>query len=753
MQSVNGDTGIVVITANSIGAYLNTNPNSFVNVAQASASAPVQSVTGTLVTGTSADPVVNIPTLDQVGAYSNTNPSAFINVAQAPVQSVNGDTGIVVLNADDVGAYSNTNPNSFINIAQVPIKTVTGDGVDNSNVGNVVISYPTINDIGAYSNTNPNGFVNSAGAASASPVQSVNGQTNVVVLGANDVGAYSNTNPSAFINIAQASSAAPIQTVTGDGVDNSNVGNVVISFPTLDDIGAYSNTNPANYINVAQASAAAPVQSVNGQTNVVVLDADDVGAYSNTNPSAFINVAGAPVQSVNGDTGIVVITANSIGAYLNTNPNNFINSAQAPVQSVNGDTGIVVLALGDINDVNISGVTNGQSLVYNATATEWRAVTISGGGGAVDSVNGQTGVVVLDADDVGAYSNTNPSSFINVAQAPVQSVNGSTGIVVITANSIGAYLNTNPNAFVNTAQATAAAPIKTVTGQGVNNSNVGNVVISFPTINDIGAYSNTNPSNFINSAGAPVQSVNGQTGTVSLLLTNLSDVNTAGVTNGQVIVYNSTSLAWQAGTVSGGDGAVDSVNGQTGVVVLDASDVGAIPTSEKAAANGVATLGATSILVQNTNYAFRYTPEGFYCRDASGTSNDRQFGTSTSYVLLNPVMIWSDIAVDRLAMNVVTNGGALSTYRICFYKVNEGSDVMDIVAGSEVLFDTTTNGVKIATVDIVLTKGLYMIGCLNQTGATDVIYTAANGKASFAYRHADRIFSLATNDAIRLGGT
>jgi hypothetical protein len=144
-----------------------------------------------------------------------------------------------------------------------------------------------------------------------------------------------------------------------------------------------------------------------------------------------------------------------------------------------------------------------------------------------------------------------------VAQAPVQSVNGSTGIVVITANSIGAYLNTNPNAFVNTAQATAAAPIKTVTGQGVDNSNVGNVVISFPTVNDIGAYSNTNPSNFINSAGAPVQSVNGLTGTVSLSLTNLSDVNTAGVTNGQVIVYNSTSVAWQAGTITGGGGITD----------------------------------------------------------------------------------------------------------------------------------------------------------------------------------------------------
>jgi hypothetical protein len=116
VQSVNGSTGVVVIDADDVGAYSNTNPSLFVNVAQASASAPVQSVTGTLVGGTSADPVINIPTLDEIGAYSNTNPSSFINVAQAPVQSVNGSTGIVVIDADDVGAYSNTNPSGFINV-------------------------------------------------------------------------------------------------------------------------------------------------------------------------------------------------------------------------------------------------------------------------------------------------------------------------------------------------------------------------------------------------------------------------------------------------------------------------------------------------------------------------------------------------------------------------------------------------------------------------------------------------------------
>jgi hypothetical protein len=104
-----------------------------------------------------------------------------------------------------------------------------------------------------------------------------------------DIGAYSNTNPDGFVDASGASNAAPIQSVTGDGVDNSNVGNVVISYPTVDDIGAYSNTNPDGYVDAAGAASAAPVQSVNGQTNVVMLDADDVGAYSNTNPDGYIS--------------------------------------------------------------------------------------------------------------------------------------------------------------------------------------------------------------------------------------------------------------------------------------------------------------------------------------------------------------------------------------------------------------------------------------------------------------------------------
>jgi hypothetical protein len=108
-------------------------------------------------------------------------------------------------------------------------------------------------------------------------VDSVNGQTGVVVLGAADVGAYPDTNPDGFVDADGAASAAPIQSVTGDGVGGT-AADVVLTFPTPAEIGAYPDNNPSGFVDAAGASTAAPVQSVNGDTGTVVLDASDVGA-------------------------------------------------------------------------------------------------------------------------------------------------------------------------------------------------------------------------------------------------------------------------------------------------------------------------------------------------------------------------------------------------------------------------------------------------------------------------------------------
>ena len=164
------------------------------------------------------------------------------------------------------------------------------------------------------------------------------------------------------------------------------------------------------------------------------------------------------VASVNGQTGDVVLTASDVGALP--------TSYTPPVTSVNGNTGAVVT-----HDVP-SGGTSGQVLAkvdsddYN---THW-ITPGGGGGGAVDSVNGQTGTVVLTASDVGAL----PTSYT----PPVTSVNSQTGAVSIAIPSKTSDL-VNDSGFI------TSAPVTSV------NSQTGAVTIAVPTktselVNDSG---------------------------------------------------------------------------------------------------------------------------------------------------------------------------------------------------------------------------------------------------------------------------
>ena len=162
----------------------------------------------------------------------------------------------------------------------------------------------------------------------------------------------------------------------------------------------------------------------------------------------------------------------------------------------------------------------GQILRRTAHGAEWSNEQ-GGGGGAVNSVNGQTGDVVLTASDVGALPDTTPiptktsdlnndSGFITAAGAPVQSVNGQTGTVTLSIPTKTSDLN-NDSGFITT----AGAPVQSVNGQ------TGAVTLSIPTkTSDL-----NNDSGFVDAAGAaaaaPVQSVNGMTGTVTLTPTTI----------------------------------------------------------------------------------------------------------------------------------------------------------------------------------------------------------------------------------------
>ena len=230
----------------------------------------------------------------------------------------------------------------------------------------------------------------------------------------------------------------------------------------------------------------APVTSVNSKTGDVVLSASDVGALPDdtviptvpTNVSAFTNDAGYLTSYTETDPVFTAspahgITAEDIdswdsksefsGSYNDLsnkptiptktsdlqNDSGYITSA--PVASVDGKTGTVT--------VLPTGGSTGQVLAKVSGTNYDVAWTTVSGGGAVDSVNGQTGTVVLDADDVGALPDTTTASDLGayvkpsggipktdlatavqtslgkadtaLQTAPVTSVNGSTGAVVI----------------------------------------------------------------------------------------------------------------------------------------------------------------------------------------------------------------------------------------------------------------------------------------------------------------------------------
>ena len=164
----------------------------------------------------------------------------------------------------------------------------------------------------------------------------------------------------------------------------------------------------------------------------------------------------------------------------------------------------------------------GQILRRTAHGAEWSNEQ-GGGGGAVNSVNGQTGDVVLTASDVGALPDTTPipdstsdlindSGFVDAAgaaaAAPVQKVNGQTGTVTINKTSVG--LGNVQNVLQYSASNPPPYPVTSV------NSQTGAVSLAIPdSTSDL-----VNDSGFVDAAGAaaaaPVQSVNGQTGAVTI---------------------------------------------------------------------------------------------------------------------------------------------------------------------------------------------------------------------------------------------
>lgn len=129
----------------------------------------------------------------------------------------------------------------------------------------------------------------------------------------------------------------------------------------------------------------------------------------------------------------LAIYDNSLQGNYKVTVQDLLDAASPPVSSVNGQTGAVVLDAGDVGALpdtttipsDTSDLTNTAGFVDAAGAAA---------AAPVQSVNSQTGAVVLGKSDVGLGSvdNVQQYSASNPPPYPVTSVNGQTGDVVIT---------------------------------------------------------------------------------------------------------------------------------------------------------------------------------------------------------------------------------------------------------------------------------------------------------------------------------
>lgn len=291
------------------------------------------------------------------------------------------------------------------------------------------------------------------------------------------------------------------------------------------------------------------------------------------------------VKSVNGKSGDV-----QLGKLKFTGGSDAVYDGSADV-TVNVPVGV---RKGELAQLRFTG---GANAVYDGS--EPVNVVIPDATSAVDSVNGKTGAVVITAKDLGAATPADiPSALPNpqplvftggaqgeydgsegltivipsdIPQSLVTSVNGQTGAVVLTPGDIGAAAKVDiPTELPNprTLRFTGAVSATYDGSESVS------VEIPEPT-------------------KVAVTSVNGQTGAVNLTAADVGALpdTTQALPNPKPIRFTGAVTGSYNGAAEAvidipeSVASVNSVNGKTGIVVLRASDVGALPAGTTALPN------------------------------------------------------------------------------------------------------------------------------------------------------------------------
>lgn len=289
------------------------------------------------------------------------------------------------------------------------------------------------------------------GGGGTGAVSSVNGKTGEVVLSASDVGAASISDLASYVT------TDAMNTELTNFATTASVDTKLADYQPKLIAGDGIAISESNVISATGGSGGGAVTSVNGNTGAVVLTGDNIMTTSDSATSLNTALAGkqasitadtelscksvttsydSALNSINyagnisftGDSGngsLGKITANELFTNASGYYGTLIQASGIKCTSGAGGTTWFNVNSSD-NTVSVDGIITAVSPVADANnnqvaTTAWVKTAIAssgGGGGAVTSVNGNTGAVVLTADNV--MLNYSSTTSINTALAGKQ---------------------------------------------------------------------------------------------------------------------------------------------------------------------------------------------------------------------------------------------------------------------------------------------------------------------------------------------
>jgi hypothetical protein len=374
------------------------------------------------------------------------------------------------------------------------------------------------------------------------------------------------------------------------------------------------------------------------------------------NDVGYITTATAPVQEVFGRTGSIVATAGDYTTDEVTEATNLYYT-DARVQGVISSTDI-----NDLGDISITGVANGEVLIYNSTSGNWENGAIPSA--PVSSVFGRTGAITAQSGDY-TTSQVNEGTNLYYTQARFDTA--------FSAKTTDDLTEGATNLYFTNARASSAAPVQSVNGA------TGTVVLTTTEVSE-----GTN----LYYTDARVNTVISATD-----IGDLNDISITGVSNGDVLIYNSTSGNWENGPVA--SAPVTSVNTQTGAVVLDTDDI----------SQGATNLYyATSLF--NTDFATKDTDDltegatNLYYTDARvdaviGTTNINDLADMNITSVSDNQILQYDSATSQWKNETLSAGGSPSQGSANQLNVSDGSGGWD---SASVYYHTAgSGGIKIGS--------------------------------------------------------